>query len=329
MSLRNSTSRFPQNAQVAATDISQLQRFFLGEVDAYSGKFAEDTVTFSCRSLAAHLVDDKLTAVSMNQTMTAFMADQATKYGLPMPVVSIALDQAAGVPGATVQEVLAYATIAFARSPWMKMCRPSPAIRRSKAIATDGDERQRFTSRAGSRLPLPVNTPLDITLLVGENQAPTYVISDINGLLFARSDGFIGRYVVDNVQIKDSWNTIGAESIGHPYSVAGYGSHSIVYTDRFTNVVRVIDVDTGYVRPVLRADTIGEQMSAPLGLRMLPDRGSVAIIDAARRRLSVVQLDADRGPFAPSAARAFPPPPASATKRIALIGNSMVWWATH
>jgi hypothetical protein len=177
-------------------------------------------------------------------------------------------------------------------------------------------------------LPLPVNTPLDVTFLIDENQALTYVISDINGLLFARSDRLLGRYTVDNVQIKNSWNTIGAESIGHPYSVAGYGSHSVVYTDRFTNIVRVIDIDTGYVRPVLPSATIAAQVSEPLGIRMLPDRGSVAIIDAARRRLSVVQLDADRGPFAPNAARAFPPPPSSAEKRIALIGNSMVWWAT-
>jgi len=176
--------------------------------------------------------------------------------------------------------------------------------------------------------PLPVNTPLDITVLVDENQVPIYVISDLNGILFARSDRFLGRYTVDNVQIKNSWKTVGAESIGHPYSVAGYGSHNIVYTDRFTNIVRVIDIDTGYVRPILPSATIADQLSAPLGIRMLPGRGRVAILDAARRRLSVVQLDVDRDPFAPSAARAFPPPPNPATKRIALIGNSMVWWAT-
>jgi hypothetical protein len=95
---------FPQNPTVDPTSIEQLDRWFLGEVDLYKGVFQDNTVTFSCRSLAAHLLDDHITAVSMNQTVGAFLAQQATRLGLPAPVVK-------PLPGnkpATIQEVLQY-----------------------------------------------------------------------------------------------------------------------------------------------------------------------------------------------------------------------------
>ncbi len=95
---------FPQNPTVDATSIDQLQRRFLGEVDLYSGVFHDDTVTFSCRSLAAHLIDDHVTGVSMNQTVGDFLTKQATRLGLPTPVIT----SLPGMQPATIQEVLRY-----------------------------------------------------------------------------------------------------------------------------------------------------------------------------------------------------------------------------
>lgn len=95
---------FNQNPTVSPTSVEQLSRWFLGEVDKYSGKFEADTVTFSARSLGAHFVDDTLTNVSANQTLEQFIAGQASKYGLPYPNVIL---NPAHQPF-TIQEVLAY-----------------------------------------------------------------------------------------------------------------------------------------------------------------------------------------------------------------------------
>jgi hypothetical protein len=103
---------FPESPTVAPTSVDQLKRWFIGEVDVYSGKFGMDTVTFSARSLAAHFVDDKLTNISLNQTVGQFLADQAKKYGLPAPIVNISGVADGSIKAATIQEVLAYDQIA-------------------------------------------------------------------------------------------------------------------------------------------------------------------------------------------------------------------------
>ncbi len=189
----------------------------------------------------------------------------------------------------------------------------------------------RRVTRAGhvSTLPFPVNTAFDITVLAAPDRQTVYVVSDISGLLVAASNGVYGRYALDNVEVKNGRGTAGGTPIGHPFALTAYGSHRVVYTDRFTNAVRVIDIDSNYVRLVV--PPLGgapRVMSEPIGIHLRQDHNSVAIVDAGRRRLDVLQLDPDRTPFSPSAARAFPPPPDPSKKRIALIGNSMVWWAT-
>ncbi len=93
---------FTENPMVSPSSVSQLTRFFLGEVDTYSGAFAEDMVTFKARSLAAHLIDDRLVRVSTSETMARFITELAARYNLPTPVVNIAATPA------TIQEILAF-----------------------------------------------------------------------------------------------------------------------------------------------------------------------------------------------------------------------------
>lgn len=89
-------------SEIAAqpTDISQLTLLFYGIVDLYSATFHDGNVEFSCRSLAAPLVDDRVTGVTMNETTTQFVQRCAARVGLT-PV--ILLEDAS----LTLQEVLA------------------------------------------------------------------------------------------------------------------------------------------------------------------------------------------------------------------------------
>lgn len=91
---------FPNPIATGSTDISQMIRVFLGVVDMYSAMFHDDAVTFSCRSLAAPLVDDDLTRITMNETSLQFAQAAADYAGLKL-VTQIA------VSPVTVQEVLA------------------------------------------------------------------------------------------------------------------------------------------------------------------------------------------------------------------------------
>lgn len=95
---------FTQNPEVGSTNIDQLHRQFYGVVDTYSGSFDADTVTFTARSLAARLIDNKLTNISLNQTIEQFIRTQSAFYGLPDPVFNFPY----GFVPATIQQVLAY-----------------------------------------------------------------------------------------------------------------------------------------------------------------------------------------------------------------------------
>ena len=188
---------------------------------------------------------------------------------------------------------------------------------------------RRVSSQSGNvqTLPFPVNSPLDITVLVGADGVPLYVVSDIEGLVVVAPNGAVGRYALDNMQVKNGRGTAGGTPIGHPYALAAYGSHRVVYTDRFTDAVRVIDVDSSYVRTIKPSSSEPKELNEPLGIRLRQDRSSVAIVDAGTHQVIVLHLDPDRGPFSPGG-QAFPSPPDPAKKRVALVGNSMVWWAT-
>ena len=175
---------------------------------------------------------------------------------------------------------------------------------------------------------VPVNSPLDVTFVIGIDKLPAYVFSDIQGLVIAYPDRTFVRFGLENALTNGARGTAGAP-LGNPYSIAGYGSHTVVYTDRFSNVVRTIDISSSYVRRITgEGRDAASPLSEPLGLRLLSDHRSVAIADAGNRRLTVVHLDTDRDAFSPRESQLFPDPVASSRKRIALLGTSMIWWAT-
>jgi len=65
-----------------ATDIAGLTKIFVGQVDQYTTDYAGNTVTFHCRSLAAPLVDNRITQLARNMTTEQFVAAVAKQYGL-------------------------------------------------------------------------------------------------------------------------------------------------------------------------------------------------------------------------------------------------------
>jgi hypothetical protein len=189
----------------------------------------------------------------------------------------------------------------------------------------------RRISRSGkvSTLPIPVNLPFDIAVVRGVNRQPLYVVSDNDGLLaFTNVKAFV-RYTLENVARKDGGGTPSGDPIGHPYNVAAYGSHSVVYTDRVTNEVRILDTDLYYVKSIVSSPDVGTiRLGEPVGVRPLPDGRGVVVADGLNGELRVLDLDSDREPFIPSGVAALPPPPDRSKQRIALVGSSMIWWAT-
>jgi hypothetical protein len=180
-----------------------------------------------------------------------------------------------------------------------------------------------------STLQLPVNSPFDIAVVRGEKRQTVYVVSDVDGLLVFTSPKSFIRYTLENVARKDGGGTAAGDPIGHPYGVAAYGSHSVVYTDRVTNEVRILDTDVYYVKLIVPShDVEASRLGAPIAVRPLPDGRGVVIADALGRELRILGLDSDREPFVPRGGSAIPAPPTRSTQRIALVGGSMIWWAT-
>lgn len=93
---------FPDNPKPGSTDTNGLSRRFVGIVDMYTAELHGDTVTFSCRSAAAPLVDTKITHISQNQTTTSFLAEQASRIGLQVQINTGSRNLA------TIQQVLGF-----------------------------------------------------------------------------------------------------------------------------------------------------------------------------------------------------------------------------
>jgi hypothetical protein len=78
---------FPSSPAAGSTDISQLSQRFLGVVDSYSARPTDDLVTLTCRSLAAPLIDLKITHTVINMTGAQFAASAASIFGLNSSVL--------------------------------------------------------------------------------------------------------------------------------------------------------------------------------------------------------------------------------------------------
>lgn len=179
-------------------------------------------------------------------------------------------------------------------------------------------------------LPIPVNSPFDVAVLVDDYyHRPYYVVSDLDGLVVANPDGRSERYAADNVALTHTRGTEGGEPLGHPYDIAAYGSHSIVYTDRMTNEVRLIDLDDNFVKTIVPRTDSGEiRLSEPTGLRLQSDGRGVVIADAGHHRLTLLQLDPVRVLYSVARGSLLPPSPKRSVRRVALVGSSTIWWDT-
>ena len=112
---------YPSNPLPGSTSIDGMVQRFLGNADIYEATPDADDVTFTCRSLAAPLVDQKLTSAPMNMTAQQFAQAFATALGLKLNVVL-----APGVTPITIQEMLgreyeggsSFNAVVFNMHPW-------------------------------------------------------------------------------------------------------------------------------------------------------------------------------------------------------------------
>jgi hypothetical protein len=93
---------FPVNPPPNSTDVSQLQRIFLGCVQHYDIDEPDDVWKFECSSLATLLMAEKQTTLVANQTTTQFIEAIAKAKGLKTDIRLAPRQQPA-----TVQQVLA------------------------------------------------------------------------------------------------------------------------------------------------------------------------------------------------------------------------------
>jgi hypothetical protein len=95
---------YPQTSvnDISSPSMSGLLHRFLGILDQYSATFEADTVTFTCRSLAAPLTTERIQATfgGSSVTTTQFVQAMAIKYGLTWNIYP-------NIPALTVQQVLA------------------------------------------------------------------------------------------------------------------------------------------------------------------------------------------------------------------------------
>jgi hypothetical protein len=74
---------FPQNPNLQPASLfPQLQRRFLGIVDVYNAKLEADRITFNCRSMAAPLLDYKISSLNWHGTSVDFLAYYAKNIGM-------------------------------------------------------------------------------------------------------------------------------------------------------------------------------------------------------------------------------------------------------
>lgn len=77
----------PPASHPAKLSIAGKQQIFGGSIDVNTMSFHDDTITFKCRSLAALLIDNRLTGIPKNMTTFEFATAVAKQYGLT-PYVS-------------------------------------------------------------------------------------------------------------------------------------------------------------------------------------------------------------------------------------------------
>ena len=182
---------------------------------------------------------------------------------------------------------------------------------------------------AVSTVSLPALIQLDITSVstVGAEAALHLIIVNRDGIYaFEPANGKNAFYRAGGYGARDSalapWAFMeGYRSIGYPYALVPLGTLDFVYTDIWTNSVRVIR--SSYTNAI--AGNMSEDASAspsvfdaPLGIAKRP-AGGYAVADSGNRRIRLVAADnPEQGAGAPDVAAA------KNAYRIVLIGNSHI-----
>jgi hypothetical protein len=182
---------------------------------------------------------------------------------------------------------------------------------------------------AVSTMSLPASIQLDITSVstVGAEAALHLIIVNRDGIyVYEPANGKNAFYRAGGYGARDSalapWAFMeGYRSIGYPYALAPLGTLDFVYTDAWTNSVRVIR--SSYTNAI--AGNMSEDASAtpsvfnaPLGIAKRPG-GGYAVADSGNRRIRLVSADnPEQGAGAPDVAAA------KNAYRIVLIGNSHI-----
>jgi|GEM_PF-1281215 len=181
-------------------------------------------------------------------------------------------------------------------------------------------------------------------------QGPALFIGDGSGLYARTAKGWI-KYFRNNEETtlcsgefkgsaycaQPAVQTVGLKNIGFPSGIAAVNDHLVACTDDGSNVVRLVNTDTGTIRRIAgsvfedrSSDTAGyldgnadfAELNRPIAIALSPD-GRLAIADAGNRRIRLIS-DLDRhDAFDAESARTLRNVPESFS--IAYAGDASIW----
>lgn len=185
------------------------------------------------------------------------------------------------------------------------------------------------------------NQPTDLAIADGTS-GPTIFVTSYEGLIVRTPDGKLERWATVEARRAGDHIIQGGKQLGHPFGIVAYNDHQIAYTDVRSDTVRFLDTRYGLERILAgvpnedaSADTGGyvdgsgtaARFNAPMGLALRND-GSILLADAGNRRIRLLSAPDRRGPLMLSAdllgAHEFGP----RDYKVALAGNSFVWYNT-
>lgn len=182
------------------------------------------------------------------------------------------------------------------------------------------------------RFPIAIDQPVGVAVYENSH-GDTLFIADAMGVLRAQPTGEASRATPRNIQ--------GANPIGYPSALTAVDDHAVIYTDARTHTVRYLDFNTGFARVVAgqATETAAESsggfrdgaglqswFDAPTGV--LYRNGDIIVADSGNRRIRRI-TGLDRRSAIEASQQLLPPcNPVKGQLRIALVGNSYIYWDT-
>lgn len=180
--------------------------------------------------------------------------------------------------------------------------------------------------QAGSvaKIRVPVQAPFAIAT-AGEAPFTTLFVSGRDGIAFVPlGPGKAASWFPTTYQEGPSVLQLeGFRPIGTPGALTALNGHSVLYVDPSANVVRYLDVPMHIGRIVAGSRAA---LESPTGIAVAPD-GLVAVSTKNHGIILLSRLDL-REPIIPAAGASIPSGLDELAYRIALVGNSFVWWNT-